>query len=78
LFSKKIKIKNISFISGKLPKTRNIKTKIRYGSKFVPAKLSLKGRLAEVVFKKPVRAVTKGQSAVFYDKNTVLGGGVII
>ncbi|KKQ70658.1 MAG: tRNA (5-methyl aminomethyl-2-thiouridylate)-methyltransferase, tRNA-specific 2-thiouridylase [Candidatus Peregrinibacteria bacterium GW2011_GWC2_39_14] len=78
LFSKKIKIKNISFISGKLPKMRNIKSKIRYGSKFVPAKLSLKGKSAEIAFKKPVRAVTRGQSAVFYDKNTVLGGGIII
>lgn len=32
---------------------------------------------AEVVFDAPVRAVTAGQSAVFYDGEIVLGGGVI-
>ena len=31
-----------------------------------------------VTFKEPVRAITKGQSVVFYDQNNVcLGGGII-
>ena len=33
---------------------------------------------AKVVFDRPQRAVTKGQRVVFYDNDTVIGGGVII
>ena len=33
---------------------------------------------AKVVFDQPQRAVTKGQRVVFYDNDTVIGGGVII
>ena len=34
------------------------------------------GRL-QVIFDEPQRAVTPGQSVVFYDGDTVVGGGVI-
>jgi tRNA-specific 2-thiouridylase len=35
------------------------------------------GKKIKVTFKQPQFAVTPGQSAVFYDKDTVLGGGII-
>lgn len=52
--------------------------KIRYSSK--PARATVKKigeRKIEVVFDEPQRAITKGQSVVFYDGDMLVGGGVI-
>jgi tRNA-specific 2-thiouridylase len=38
---------------------------------------ALDGNRAEVVFDAPQRAVSPGQSVVFYDGDIVVGGGVI-
>ena len=52
--------------------------KIRYGAKETPALLvpQADGTL-RVEFKEPARAITPGQSAVFYIEDKVLGGGII-
>ncbi|MCR5439486.1 MAG: tRNA 2-thiouridine(34) synthase MnmA [Selenomonas sp.] len=52
--------------------------KIRYGKNESMANLALRedGHL-QVIFDEPQRAVTPGQSVVFYDGDTVVGGGVI-
>jgi len=65
----------ISFISGKTPaKPLAISAKIRYQSSEAEAMLYPGGR---VVFHKPQRAVTPGQSVVFYQGEEVIGGGII-
>jgi len=51
--------------------------RIRYRHALVPVKVTLEGKLARVTFDTPQRAVTPGQSIVFYQKDLVLGGGVI-
>ena len=52
--------------------------KIRYRSKEAKAVVRREDNGVEVEFKYPQRAITKGQSVVFYDKEGfVLGGGVI-
>ena len=52
--------------------------KIRYGKKEGAACVSplAEGRV-RVDFAEPQRAVTPGQSVVFYDGDTVVGGGII-
>jgi len=56
-----------------------IKAKIRYSAKEAEAILTpLEGNKAKVQFKEPQRAITKGQSVVFYLDDIVLGGGKII
>lgn len=74
LFKKELRAKNINWIN-KAPKLPlKVKAKIRYKHKAAPAVIKEQGR---VVFSKPQRAVTSGQSVVFYLKDQVLGGGVI-
>lgn len=53
--------------------------KIRYSHKGEWCRVSSaqRGRLA-IEFENPVRAVTPGQVVVFYDRDVVLGGGVIV
>ena len=56
----------------------NITAKIRYLSKESNAILyKISENLYKVEFEEPQRAVTEGQSIVFYDINIVLGGGII-
>ena len=54
--------------------------KIRYRGESIPAKISKSAKPGVLIvkFKKSARAVTPGQSAVFYRGETVLGGGVIL
>ncbi|MDE2845372.1 MAG: tRNA 2-thiouridine(34) synthase MnmA [Gemmatimonadota bacterium] len=52
--------------------------KIRYRQEATPAVITPCGPdVARVDFEHPQRAVTPGQSVVFYDGETVLGGGII-
>lgn len=56
-----------------------VKAKIRYSSKESDAVIyPLSNNRVKVVFDEPQRAVTPGQSVVFYDNYTIVGGGVIL
>jgi len=62
-----------SLIEGQL-----LDVKFRYGSPPVPARLHWDGANSiSVTFEIPVRALSPGQSAVFYEGDRVLGGGII-
>jgi tRNA-specific 2-thiouridylase len=55
-----------------------VAAKIRHSHQPAPATVrALEGDAAEVVFDTPQRAVSPGQSVVFYDGDVVVGGGVI-
>ncbi len=58
-----------------LPK--NLQAKIRYGAKFADCTFFEEENLLKVEFSEPQRAITSGQSIVFYDGDEVLGGAII-
>ena len=55
-----------------------IMAKVRYRAKEAKAILRYKDNIANVVFEEEQRAITPGQSVVFYIDDIVLGGGKII
>ena len=78
LFSKKIIIKKVNWISGKAPKLPvKIKAKSRYRMNECSAIVSKINNKYIVKFSKSQRAIMPGQSVVFYKNDEVLGGGII-
>jgi tRNA-specific 2-thiouridylase len=80
LFKKELICKNVNWISGKEPKLPlKIQAKIRYRHQLTWAvSYKLKAKSYKLVFEKPQRAITPGQSIVFYRGQEVLGGGIIV
>ena len=79
LYSDRIMIEQTNWIAVERPaEGQPCSVKIRYSHGESPARVYPKenGR-AELIFEKPQRAATAGQSAVLYDGDTVLGGGII-
>ncbi len=59
-------------------KEYKLDVKIRYAAKPMTATVTVENGVATAVFDTPVRAITPGQSAVFYSNDVVSFGGVII
>ena len=78
LFSKRLECENISWINNidySFPK--NCSVQVRHQHTPIDCKISIKDKIFDVQFSEPIRGVASGQSAVFYDKNICLGGGII-
>ena len=80
LFSKRVLVNNLNFIPfEKLNGELKVTAKLRYRHKEETAVIRMVDEnTAEVVFDKPQRAAAKGQSAVFYQGDIVIGGGIIV
>jgi tRNA-specific 2-thiouridylase len=75
LFKNNLLARDVNWISGQAPKLPcRVKARIRYRH---PAVSAVIDKNYQVTFKKPQRAVTPGQSVVFYKGKVVLGGGII-
>jgi len=78
LYKDKIKIREENFIPfDKLENPLEVSVKVRHGQNETKGLLFYKNNELFVEFEKPVRAPNKGQSAVFYLNDIVVGGGII-
>lgn len=79
LFVKKFKVRAASWVKKGVRLPLRAEVQIRYHAEKIPAiiRLNRTGGLT-VEARKPLRAVTPGQSAVFYRDSEVLGGGIIV
>lgn len=78
LFANTLYCTYYNFLSGTIPEKLTCEGKIRYGSKQSICHVKiLPDKRMEVIFDEPQRAITPGQSVVFYEGTQLLGGGVI-
>lgn len=78
LYKKEITVTDINLLLvDDIKEEMEVEVKTRYSSKVAKAKIKQEGDKIKVNFFEPQRAITPGQSAVFYVGNIVLGGGKI-
>ena len=78
LYRRHVAVEQVNFIPfDTLDAPRRAQAKIRYSQQAAPCTLRPRDGGVEVIFDAPQRAVTPGQSAVFYDGPLLLGGGII-
>lgn len=79
LYRNELIVKDINLLLyDKIEEPIEVEVKTRYSAKTAKAQISQNGNEIKVVFKEPQRAITPGQSAVFYIDDIVLGGGKIV
>ena len=78
LYKKEIIVKDINLLLvDEIEDEIEVEVKTRYSTRAAKAKISQQGNDIKVVFDEPQRALTPGQSAVFYIDDIVVGGGKI-
>lgn len=81
LFSVRARGSEASWIAGRAPVEDGVslrcRVRLRHRQPLQGCVLTLRGANAEIAFDHPQRAVTPGQSAVFYDGDVCLGGAIL-
>ena len=77
LFKSELTVKSINWLVENIPSLKNITSKIRYRQNEQICSLEETSNGWKVLFEKPQRAITHGQSVVFYSGDVCLGGGEI-
>lgn len=78
LFSRRVEIEDVNYVPyDRPPGPLRVEAALRYTPRTAPAWLYPNGPVCTLLFDEPQRAATEGQTAVFYDGETVVGGGTI-
>lgn len=79
LFSSEFEVSDVNIINPEF-KSREFDCQVKIRYRHNPSRAEVRlidPKRARVVFEQPQRAITPGQSAVFYDGEEVLGGGIV-
>lgn len=78
IYKSDLTAEQFNWISGQAPKLPlKAQAVIRYRHKPIDCIIAADRKNYKITFKEPQRAITPGQSVVLYQKNEVLGGGII-
>jgi len=79
LFKTEFVVKDVHWINDfRQETTKDLAVKIRYKSEAVPCEtLQISNTKIKIMLDHPTRALTPGQSAVFYRDDEIIGGGII-
>ena len=79
LFKKELIASDLNWIAiDSLEDSMEVDIKIRSTAKSAKGKISpIDNSRVQVIFNTPQRAITRGQSVVFYKEDSVMGGGII-
>lgn len=77
LMSRELVANDVNWIGVSPRDNEKIEAAIRYRQEPVGVRITNQESRIRVVFNQPVRAITPGQSVVFYNGESVLGGGII-
>ena len=77
-YEKELKLADMHWINGEPDLTKLYKVRTRYRAPLVDVRIAKDGDKFSLLLDEQVRAVTPGQSAVLYDGELVLGGGIVL
>lgn len=77
LWSNELRLGDLHWINGQ-PEDFKVQVRTRHRAPLIEGELNIFGNAATVKLKNDIRALTPGQSAVIYQADVVLGGGIII
>lgn len=70
-------VDTLNFITNIPENGKHINVKFRYRQEDNPVTIFFEDNIVKLIYDKPIKAVTPGQAAVFYDGEICLGGGLI-
>lgn len=78
LWHDRLTLTDVHWINNEPDLTKEYNVRTRYQAALVKCRLKNEDNKLQVILNEPARAITPGQSAVLYDGDLVLGGGIVI
>jgi len=78
LWRKQIELRQLHDINGGLQDGQKLKVRTRYRAELVDCRFQIEDEKAWLHLDSDIRAITPGQSAVLYDGDHCLGGGIVV